>query len=183
MNEKSPTDIYAIINWFLDRSVLDYELLTLARLQVYAYFAYGWYCAEYDEPLFDSSILATQQGIIIPEIIFAFRDCGKGLINHRVRIFRNGRDEILENSIYLSENELSSLTAEEQEKRKKTEDNIEEVLSSVWDSYSKLSDEQLVSHAYRLVAWLGIHYDNPHSHNIVISPSVIRDFFRHSIKS
>jgi uncharacterized phage-associated protein len=178
--EQVPTDIYAIVNWFLDRSKSENEPLVLARLQAYVYFAYGWYYAKYNESLFNSVILATRRGPIIAELTAAFKDCGQGFIDHRIRIFRNGRIEILKNSIYLSEYELNSLTKEERIKRKETENNIEEILMMVWDSYSKLSYAELFTAAYRLIALLGISYDDPYLMfpNKVISPAVICNFFR-----
>jgi uncharacterized phage-associated protein len=70
MTAKSPPDItvFDIADWFLAKAEDEGKPLKHMKLQKLVYFAYGWYSAYHDVPLFRETICAWQHGPVVEEL-------------------------------------------------------------------------------------------------------------------
>jgi uncharacterized phage-associated protein len=75
MNLKSPPDItdFDIANWFLAQARSENKPLKHMKLQKLVYFAYGWYYAYCDEPLFGEEIFALWHGPIVGDLYHKYK--------------------------------------------------------------------------------------------------------------
>ena len=75
MTAISPTNITAshIADWFLARAKEDGKSLKPMKLQKLVYFAYGWYFAYFDKPLFPETIYAFRHGPVVKELYDRFK--------------------------------------------------------------------------------------------------------------
>ena len=78
MNPKSPPNItvFDIANWFLSRAKSESKPLKPMKLQKLVYFAYGWYYAYFDQPLFPETIFAWKHGPVVAELYGRFKRYG-----------------------------------------------------------------------------------------------------------
>jgi uncharacterized phage-associated protein len=79
MTPKSPPDItvFDIADWFLARAKSENKPLKHMKLQKLVYFAYGWYLAYFDEPLFGEPICAWQHGPVVEELYQRYKSFKK----------------------------------------------------------------------------------------------------------
>jgi uncharacterized phage-associated protein len=80
MTEKCPTTAYAIANWFIEQAEKSNMPVTHMKLQKLIYFAYGWYYACNEKPLFDETIQAWKHGPVIANLYSRFQEFGSGPI-------------------------------------------------------------------------------------------------------
>ena len=75
MNPKSPPDItvFDIADWFLAKAKSENKTLKPMKLQKLVYFAYGWYYAFHDNPLFREEILAWRHGPVVKKLYDRFK--------------------------------------------------------------------------------------------------------------
>ena len=126
MTTKSPPEItvFEIADWFLARAKSEDKPLRHMKLQKLIYFAYGWYCAYYDgAPLFAEEIYAWQRGAVVKVLYEKYRVCGDNPI-------------IAENLVCPD-----------------LDENVTEILESVWKSYFPLTDFLLGKAIRRHPAW------------------------------
>jgi len=115
MPPKSPPDItvHDIANWFLAKAQSENKSLKHMKLQKLVYFAYGWYFAYFDRPLFEEEIYAWRHGPVVEELYHRYKRYGKNPIDISV----------VEFPIF--------------------EENTTEILEDVWQNYSSFSDVEL----------------------------------------
>ena len=84
MSPKSPPDItvFDIADWFLARAKSESKDLKPMKLQKLVYFAYGWYYAYFDEPLFPETIFAWRHGPVVADLYGRFKRFGGKPIDH-----------------------------------------------------------------------------------------------------
>ena len=84
---------FACVNLILDTlEDLDVENASIFTLQKLLYFAFGFHLRIYEEQLFDEKIQAWQNGIVVPSVYRAFKNCGTMPINlqcQRARIVKD----------------------------------------------------------------------------------------------
>ena len=69
MTAKSPPHtVFDIADWFLAKAKSEGKDLKHMKLQKLVYFAYGWYIAYFDKPLFPETICAWQHGPVVVEL-------------------------------------------------------------------------------------------------------------------
>jgi uncharacterized phage-associated protein len=170
---QSPTNAFAVANWFLDKSEKDNIPLNLAKLQDLVYLAYGWYYAYYESPLFDDAIFATLRGPAISTLATLFKGNGKNPIKQHIKFFQDDQIEMYEPSIYKSLNEP------ENHDRKILEENIEEILEGIWSTYALLPRDQILNILYRPTSPIRKICEqlNGNFHAMVIEPESIQEYF------
>ena len=149
MNPKSTPNInvFDIANWFLAKANSEGRDLNLLKLQRLVYFAYGWYCASNDDPpLFAESFYAWRRGIVVKVLHERYEHCGSNPII----------DRSLDCPVF--------------------DENVMEILQSVWKNYSPLSDHALSQairgHSTWRRASRSLEWD------AVIPPDTIREYFK-----
>lgn len=84
---------FACVNFILDTlEDLDVENASIFTLQKLLYFAFGFHLRIYEEQLFDEKIQAWQNGIVVPSVYRAFKNCGTMPVNlqcQRARIVKD----------------------------------------------------------------------------------------------
>ena len=113
MDIKSPPDItvFNIADWFLARAKDEGRDLKLLKLHRLVYFAYGWYCAYYDDPpLFKENFYAWRRGVLVKDLHERFKQCGG-------------------NPIFVRDLECPVF-----------DENVTEILESVWKAYAPRSE-------------------------------------------
>ena len=75
VSSKSPPDINVleIADWFLAKAKSEHKPLKHMKLQKLVYFAYGWYYAYYDQPLFGEEIYAWRHGPVVAELYHKYK--------------------------------------------------------------------------------------------------------------
>ncbi len=63
-----------IADWFLAKAESENMLLKPMKLQKLVYFAYGWYYAFRDQPLFSETIYAFRHGPVVKDLYDRFRE-------------------------------------------------------------------------------------------------------------
>ena len=124
MNPISPPDItvFDIADWFLAKAKAEDKPLKHMKLQKLVYFAYGWYCAYYDDPpLFPETIFAWRYGPVVADLYGRFKRFGDTPIN-RVS------------------------------KEPELDENVKEILEAVWDAYAPKTDVELSHITHRVEA-------------------------------
>ena len=121
MSPKSPPDIdvFDIANWFLAKAKSEGKDLKHMKLQKLVYFAYGWYYAYHDQPLFPETIFAWRHGPVVANLYHQYKHFGK----HPIKA----------NVIEMPELEEPVLS----------------ILGEVWESYSPCTDLHLSSITHR----------------------------------
>jgi uncharacterized phage-associated protein len=152
------------------------------KLQKLLYFAYGWYYASFDTPLFNESIFAWTHGPVVAALYGVFKGYGKRPIAQPVMMYANldkdGEIKLVEYSFHFSPKELNSLSEAERLDRLEIEEGIEEILQVVWRDCSDLTAIQLrnLTHMPE-TPWRKVYdYFGGNMCNAVISPT---DIYRH----
>jgi len=114
-----PNSVFEIADWFLLRAKSEDKPLKHMKLQKLVYFAYGWYCAYFDKPLFGETIWAWQHGPVVEELYHKYKQFKKYPIE---------MDGIADPQI--GEDVLS-------------------ILVEVWESYSHCTDSHLQNITHR----------------------------------
>jgi len=68
-----PHTVFEIADWFLARAKSENKPLKHMKLQKLVYFAYGWYYAYIDQPLFGETIYAWRLGPVVKELYDQFK--------------------------------------------------------------------------------------------------------------
>lgn len=78
MMVKSVPDIsvFDVANWFLAKARQEGQPLKHMKLQKLVYFAYGWYFAYFDKPLFPQGICAWDHGPVVSDLYSRFKRFG-----------------------------------------------------------------------------------------------------------
>ena len=153
MPPKSPPDItvFDIADWFLARAKAEDKPLKHIKLQRLVYFAYGWYCAYYDTPpLFGETIYAWRRGVGVKELHEKYGHCG-------------------DNPIIPEGLKCPNL-----------DENVEEILESVWKAYVHLSESLLGRAIYRHSAWRKT--QRSFEWEAVMSPEAIQETFKELVE-
>ena len=108
-----------IANYFLHKSWLEGDPLSLMKLLKMVYIAHGWYLADTNKPLIGDRILAWPYGPIIPELYYQIRDFEDRPITSPI------------NSAFYSVNEQVF------------DESLTEFLDTIWDHYKNFSALQL----------------------------------------
>jgi uncharacterized phage-associated protein len=74
--------VFDIANWFLARAMSENKDLKPMKLQKLVYFAYGWYYAYFDKPLFPEAIFAWKFGPVVGDLYGRFKRFGGKPIMH-----------------------------------------------------------------------------------------------------
>jgi len=149
MIPKSPPDItvFDIADWFLAQAKSENKPLKHMKLQKLVYFAYGWYCAYYDDPLlFKENFYACRLGIIVKDLYERYQHCGGSPII------------------------VSSLDCPI------FDENVVDILKSVWKAYSPCSDYTLHRVMRNHPAWRQSR--RSFELEFIISPKTIRESFK-----
>ena len=85
MTTQSPANtVFNIANWFLAKAKDEGEYLRPMKLQKLVYFAYGWYYAYFNQPLFPETIYAFRHGPVVKELYERFESFGGNPITEDV---------------------------------------------------------------------------------------------------
>ena len=119
MTPKSPPNItvFDIADWFLTKAKSEDKSLRHMKLQKLVYFAYGWYCAYFDEYLFPEKIFAWPHGPVIEELYHRYKYSGSNQINVNNAVHQTFDDhvawvmrQVWKNFSHYSDMELSHVT-------------------------------------------------------------------------
>ncbi|HEX2981988.1 MAG TPA: type II toxin-antitoxin system antitoxin SocA domain-containing protein [Ignavibacteriales bacterium] len=86
MKYKKETNMYNALqaaNYFIKKALDEGIPVDPMKLQKLLYFAYGWYYAYYDKPLFRDQLKAWQWGPVIEDIYHAFKKYGATITAQR----------------------------------------------------------------------------------------------------
>jgi len=75
--------VFPIADWFLTQATAKGTPLRHMKLQKMVYFAYGWYYAYFDQPLFGETIYAWRHGPVVKELYDQFKSFKGNPIIHR----------------------------------------------------------------------------------------------------
>ena len=149
MDINSPPNItvFDIADWFLAKANDESKDLKLLKLHRLVYFAYGWYCAFHDDPpLFKEDFYAWRLGIIVKDLHERYKHCGSSPII------------------------VSSLKCPD------FDENVTEVLKSVWKAYSPYSEYTLHRAIRNHSSWRKA--QRSFELEFAILPETIRETFR-----
>jgi uncharacterized phage-associated protein len=76
MTDAAKYKVFNIADWFLAKAKAEDEPLRHMKLQKLVYFAYGWYYAYYDAPLFREVILAWRHGPVVQDLYHKYKSFG-----------------------------------------------------------------------------------------------------------
>jgi len=153
MPPKSPPEItvFDIADWFLAKANDEGRDLKHLKLQRLVYFAYGWYCAYYDTPpLFGEKIYAWRRGVVVKVLYEKYAHCG-------------------DNPIIPEGLKCPNL-----------DENVKEILESVWRAYVHLSETLLGRAICRHPAWRKT--QRSVEWEAVMSPESIRETFKQLVE-
>jgi uncharacterized phage-associated protein len=127
----APTSVFAVANWFINKSLETKVPITHLKLQKLVYFSYGWYYACNEEPLFLESIQAWRHGPVIADLYGLFQGFGSAPVECLAeRSFQNNSGDTVQLPYTLPDDPEVSRT-------------ILEALETVWDTYSPYTASQL----------------------------------------
>jgi uncharacterized phage-associated protein len=119
MTDTAKYSVFAIADWFLLKAKSEEEPLKHMKLQKLVYFAYGWYYAYYDVPLFKETIFAWRHGPVVRDLY------------HKYKSFSNRPITVKSDTLPELEEEVISM------------------LNYVWQVYSQCTDVQLRNITHR----------------------------------
>lgn len=123
-----PDSPEAIANWIIDRSEKsDVDDLTHLKLQKLVYFCHGWSAGIMGAPLASSQVEAWKHGPVFPSLYESCMGFGRDVIEQKIEVFAPETGD----------------TVVPEMKQENAE--VLQILESVWDNYSKLSANRLVS--------------------------------------
>ena len=149
MSLKNPPDItvFDIASWFLVKAKSENKPLTHMKLQKLVYYAYGWYCAYYDNPpLFADAIYAWRRGVVVKTLYEEYATFG-------------------ENPIIPENMDCPNL-----------DENVVEILKSVWKAYASYSNATLDRMIRRQSAWRVAQRSS--AWEVILLPERIQQSFR-----
>ena len=114
-----PYSVFEIADWFLARAKSANMPLKHMKLQKLVYFAYGWYFAYCDKPLFSETICAWQHGPVVEELYQKYKSFKK----YPIEV-----DDITEPHV---------------------DEDVLSVLVDVWESYAPATDVHLRNITHR----------------------------------
>ncbi|MCL2004770.1 MAG: DUF4065 domain-containing protein [Planctomycetaceae bacterium] len=155
MTPKSPPDItvFDIADWFLAQATEENKPPRHMKLQKLVYFAYGWYYAYFDQPLFSETIYAWRYGPVVKALYDGYKHFKGNPIVSEITIVRP-----------------------------KLDNEVARILRYVWELYAACTDMQLSEITHRLNApWHQTYKRDEWIPYEEIAPELIRDYFK-SIK-
>ena len=72
-SSESSITAFNVADWFLAKAKEEYTELRHMKLQKLVYFAYGWYFAYFDQPMFEETIYAWRHGPVVKELYDRFK--------------------------------------------------------------------------------------------------------------
>ena len=118
------------------------------KLQKLVYFAYGWYFAYFDQPLFGETIYAWRHGPVVADLYGHFKRYGGNPIEH------------ISPSVRYNLNE-----------------DVISILDEVWETYASATDIQLSDITHRIDApWAKVY--SQYKWGADIKPLEIREYFK-----
>lgn len=119
----------AVANWFISKNQADPSGLTHLKIQKMLYFAQGWHLAYFDMPLFVDPIEAWKFGPVVTSVYYAVSSRRDEVISDQIMGY------VVQGMDYLLGTPQMSFRDEE----------MQEFMQSIWDSYSKEEAWKLVS--------------------------------------
>ena len=153
MSQKSPPEVtvFDIADWFLAKAQSTGVDLKHMKLQRLVYFAYGWYCAFHgDSALFQEEIYAWRRGVAVKALYEKYGHCGDGAI------------------------------IPEGLKSPSLDENVSEILESVWKTYAHISEGVLARVIREHYVWKQSNRSS--EWEAVMSPDAIRETFKELVE-
>lgn len=174
-----PTNELAVANWFLARAASEGRTLTHESLQAFVQLAYGWYFASYHVPLYAATPVAKAMGPVLPTLAAVYEDTYASVGNGSLRIFQDGKVEVLDFQIDMPEDKLTQLSKEDQERHKEATKQIKDVLEIIWLAYRDFTPKRLCfCLCMQGTPWEKIYLQTGgRGANVLISREEIHDYF------
>ncbi|MDR2115376.1 MAG: DUF4065 domain-containing protein [Planctomycetaceae bacterium] len=142
--EQTPSNAYAVANWFLGTFRNNNKPITLAGLQKFVYLAFGWYCVHKNTLLFDDRVAMSHSGPVIVPLEKMFSCFGEKPITRTAQIFQDDKVEVLEFSVH-PENctGFEKLSLKEQQRLRRAEHDVTDCLRHIYLEFRETSYDDL----------------------------------------